>query len=93
MIKIKKIIFLILISSIFIEKGNTEINDALYMTIANRPITQSDIVNEIKILLILNKKDDVITKNIDSKSTMAFGAMGAHINMALQALKATEFDN
>ena len=56
MIKIKKIIFLILISSIFIEKGNTEINDALYMTVANRPITQSDIVNEIKILLILNNE-------------------------------------
>jgi len=55
-IKIKKIIFLILISSIFIEKGNTEINDALYMTVANRPITQSDIVNEIKILLILNNE-------------------------------------
>ena len=56
MIKIKKIIFLILISSIFIEKGNTEINDALYMTVANRPITQSDVVNEIKILLILNNE-------------------------------------
>ena len=56
MIKIKKIIFLILISSIFIEKGNTEINDALYMTVGNRPITQSDIVNEIKILLILNNE-------------------------------------
>ena len=56
MIKIKKIIFLILISLIFIEKGNTEINDALYMTVANRPITQSDIVNEIKILLILNNE-------------------------------------
>jgi len=55
-IKIKKIIFLILISSIFIEKGNAEINDALYMTVGNRAITQSDIVNEIKILLILNNE-------------------------------------
>ena len=56
MIKIKKIFFLILISSILIEKGNTEIKDTLYMTVANRPITQSDIVNEIKILLILNNE-------------------------------------
>jgi len=45
-----------------------------------------------KILLILNKKDHVSTKNRNSKSLIAFGAMGAHINMALQALKATEFD-
>ena len=45
-----------------------------------------------KILLMLNKKDQVLTKYTNTKSLMAFGAMGAHINMALQALKATEFD-
>ena len=45
-----------------------------------------------KVLLMLNKKDQVPAKNRNSKSLMAFGAMGAHINMALQALKATEFD-
>ena len=45
-----------------------------------------------KILLMINKKDQVLTNNANSKSLIAFGAMGAHINMALQALKATEFD-
>ena len=45
-----------------------------------------------KILLMLNKIDQVPTKNRNPKSLMAFGAMGAHINMALQALKATELD-
>ena len=45
-----------------------------------------------KILLMLNKKDQSITKNRRPKSLMAFGAMGAHINMALQALKATGSD-
>ena len=45
-----------------------------------------------KLLLMLNKKDQISTKNKDPKSLMAFGAMGAHINMAMQALKATEFD-
>ena len=45
-----------------------------------------------KILLMLNKQDPILKKNINPKSLMAFGAMGAHINMALQALKATEFD-
>ncbi len=45
-----------------------------------------------KILLSLNKKDQVLTQNINPKSVMALGAMGAHINMALQALKATGFD-
>ena len=45
-----------------------------------------------KILVLLNKKDHLSTKNRNSKSLIALGAMGAHINMALQALKATEFD-
>ena len=44
------------------------------------------------ILLILNKKESPLTKNRNPKSFMAFGAMGAHINMALQALKAAESD-
>ena len=56
MIKIKKIIFLVLISLICIEKGNAEISDSLFMTIGNKPITQSDIVNEIKLILILNNE-------------------------------------
>ena len=42
-----------------------------------------------KILLMMNKKEELLTKNKNSKSLIAFGAMGAHINMALQALKAT----
>ena len=45
-----------------------------------------------KVLLMLNKKDKLLTKNGNTKSLMAFGAMGAYINMALQALKATGFD-
>ncbi len=45
-----------------------------------------------KVLLILNKKENILTRNRDPKSLLAFGAMGAHINMALQALKATESD-
>ena len=45
-----------------------------------------------KLLLMLDKKDQVLTNNKNPKSLMAFGAMGAHINMAMQALKATESD-
>ncbi len=45
-----------------------------------------------KILAMLSKSDQVPTKNTNPKSLMAFGAMGAHINMALKALKATELD-
>ena len=56
MIKIKKIFFLVLFLLISIEKANTEISDSLFMTIGNKPITKSDIVDEIKIILILNNQ-------------------------------------
>tara|TARA_Y100001968_G_scaffold249670_1_gene234542 strand:- start:445 stop:867 length:423 start_codon:yes stop_codon:yes gene_type:complete len=46
-----------------------------------------------KLLLLMNNNDKVFTKNRSSKSLMALGAMGAHISMALQALKATESDH
>ena len=45
-----------------------------------------------KILIMMNKEQNVLTENRNPKSIMAFGAMGAHINMALLALKATESD-
>ena len=45
-----------------------------------------------KILLMMNKEEKVLTENKKPKYLMAFGAMGAHINMALQALKSTESD-
>ena len=45
-----------------------------------------------KILLMMNKKEKIFTDNRNPQSLMAYGAMGAHINMALQALKATESD-
>ena len=45
-----------------------------------------------KILLMIHNDDKVLTQNRNPKSLMAFGAMRAHINMALLALKATDSD-
>jgi len=55
-INIKKIFFLVLFLLINTQKVNAEIKDSLFMTIGNKPITQSDIVDEIKIILILNNQ-------------------------------------
>ncbi len=46
-----------------------------------------------QILSILQKKEAIVTKDRKSKSIMALGAMSAHLNMALQALKVIELDN
>ena len=54
MIKIKKIILFILITLIFVSKTNAEIKDGLFATVGNNAIAKSDIVDEIKAILILN---------------------------------------
>jgi len=53
-IKSKKIFIIILISIISLTKGYAEIKDGLFFTVGNKAITKSDIVDEIKIILILN---------------------------------------
>jgi len=53
---IKKIFFFVLLTSAIFQKGYAEINDSLFMTIGNKAITKSNIVNEIKIILILNNE-------------------------------------
>ena len=63
-----------------------------------KKINEEEVLNDLikhwketsqKILLMMHNNEEVFTKNKNSKSVMAFGAMGAHINMALQALKST----
>ena len=54
MIKSKKIIFIISITFFLIAQANSTIKDSLLGTVGNLAITKSDILNEIKIILILN---------------------------------------
>ena len=54
MINTKKIIFIFIISLFFLTKGNTAIQDSIFAVVGNKPITRSDIINEIKTILILN---------------------------------------
>ena len=57
MIKIKKILTItILFSFFFVANGNTLIKDSLFATVGGKAITNSDIINEIKIILILTGK-------------------------------------
>ena len=56
MINIKKIFIIIIISLFYLTKSNAEIKDYLFATVGNKAITHSDIVREIKIILILSGK-------------------------------------
>ena len=56
MTKIKKIFCIILIILVCPLKANAEIKDGLLFSVGSKAITKSDILNEVKILLILNDK-------------------------------------
>jgi len=53
---IKKILIVLIILSVTSVKAKTEISDSIFATIGNKVITRSDIVNEIKIILISAKQ-------------------------------------
>ena len=53
MIKIIKIFFILLIFQVNVK---AEIKDSLYISVGNKAITKSDIVNEIKLILIINNQ-------------------------------------
>jgi len=55
-IKIKIILIIFLISISSLDKSIAKIKDGILISVGNKVITKSDIVNEIKIILILNNK-------------------------------------
>ena len=52
MTNLKKILIVLIILSVTSVKAKTEISDSIFATVGNKVITRSDIVNEIKIILI-----------------------------------------
>ena len=54
MSNIKKLIFIIIISLLYPTKSDAVIKDSLFATVGHKAITRSDIIDEIKIILILN---------------------------------------
>ncbi len=53
MISIKKILTVVIVLLLSITKVSAEIKDSLFATVGNKAVTQFDIVNEIKTILIL----------------------------------------
>ena len=50
---INKIIIIVTLSIFYLTHSNAVIKDALFITVGNKAITKSDIINEVKTLLIL----------------------------------------
>ena len=54
MMKLRKLIIFFIITTLSISESFSKIEDSIYVTGGNKAITHSDIINEIKIILILN---------------------------------------
>ena len=64
MININKILFVFIISLFCLTKSNALIQDSIFATVGNKAITHSDIINEIKILLIMSGQQFTQEKKI-----------------------------
>jgi peptidyl-prolyl cis-trans isomerase SurA len=69
-IKIRKIIFIFTLILLNFNNANALIKDSIYITIENEVITQSDIIDEIKMLLILSDQS-YDEKNKDQLRSLA----------------------
>ena len=69
MIKFKKIIFSFLILIFFTQNCYGDIQDFLYASVGKKAITYSDIVNEIKVILIINNQSFSEEKRKELEST------------------------
>ncbi len=90
MINIKKIIFSIVISALLfpIIKADA-IEDSIFATVGNKAITKSDIVNEVKTILILNNK--VFSEEL--RDQLESSAIKATIKRNIQKIAIEQYPN
>ena len=93
MINTKKLIFVIILSFLYLTKSGAVIKDSLFVTVGNKAITHSDIVDEIKIILILNKQSYDEDKKKQLESTAIQSAIKRNIKkIELEKYNSLEFD-
>ena len=89
MIKFKKIIFSLVILLFFTQNCYGVIKDSLYATVGKKAITYSDIINEIKIILILNNESFSEDKRNQLEST----AVKTAIQKNIKQIEIEKFSN
>tara|TARA_B100001250_G_C19373498_1_gene603017 strand:+ start:108 stop:632 length:525 start_codon:yes stop_codon:yes gene_type:complete len=81
--KIKYILIIFLISAFSLTKVQAEIKDGLFVTVGGTPITKSDIVDEIKIILILNN----MTYSDDKREELQQAAVKSTIERSIKEIE------
>ena len=86
--KIKKIIVILLITTSFINNTYAEIKDSLFVTVGNKAVTESDIIREIKTILLLSNQ--VYTK--DQKAQLQSLAVKETIKRNIKEIEIEKYD-
>ena len=89
MIKFKKLIFSFTILLFFTQNCYGDIRDSLYATVGNKAITYSDIINEVKVILITNNQIFSEERRKELEST----AIKATIQRNIKKIEIEKFPN
>ena len=93
MINIKNKIILILLFFLIAAQGKAEIQDSLFATVGNKAITKSDVVEEIKIILILTGQDFNEDKRLQLEKTAIQSVIKRNIKiLEIEKYKASDFN-
>jgi len=87
MINIKKLIIFFIVATLSISECFSKIEDSIYVTVGTKAITHSDIVNEIKIILILNGQ----TYSEEQQGTLEKAALKSVIKREIKKIELEKF--
>ena len=87
MIKIKKIFIVIFFALINFTNVNADIKDGLFITVGNKAITKSDIVQEMKLILILNN----MAYSADKKEELERMAIQSTIKRTIKEIEINKY--
>ena len=88
MIKIKKIIISVIILFFCTAKVHAVIEDALFATVGNRAITQSDIIREMKFMLISTGQDF----SEDQRTALEQAAVNLTIKRVIKEIEISKYE-
>jgi len=86
--KLKKIYFLITLLTIYSTTSYSEIKDSIFATVGNKAITESDIVNEIKTILILSNQP----YTLDKKNQLQSVAVRETVKRNIKKMEIEKYD-
>jgi len=88
-IKLQKIIFIVIFTFLLTAESKAVIKDRIFATVGDKVITRSDVINEIKTILILN--DQVYSEDIKSKLDNA--AINSLTNRLIKKIEIEKYQN